>query len=151
VMTDLGTVGGNDCSNAFDINSKGQVVGQSFPCNVNTVAHAFLWEKGHIIDLNDFVPSDSGLTLGDTEQINDRGEIFGSAVLPNGDQRAFVLIPCQGDDNGCQGEKPTQASPALVMQNPTTSAPSPSERMNAIRARLAHRYPYHGFGIYRPK
>jgi probable HAF family extracellular repeat protein len=154
VMTDLGTVGGNDCSNAFGINSKSQVVGQSFPCNVNAVAHAFLWEHGHIIDLNDFVPPGSDLTVLDAEEINDRGEIFADASLPNGDHRAVVLIPCQGDDNGCQGERPTgvtQNSPALVMQNPRTSGPSPSERVAAIRARLAHRYPYHGFGIYRPK
>jgi probable HAF family extracellular repeat protein len=154
VMTDLGTVGGNDCSNAFGINSKGQVVGQSFPCNVNVVAHAFLWEHGHIIDLNDFVPPGSDLTLGDAEEINDRGEIFADASLPNGDHRAVVLIPCQYDDNGCQGEKPTgvtQTSPVLIMQNATASGPSPSERVAAIRARLARRYPYHGFGIYQPK
>lgn len=154
VMTDLGTVGGNDCSNAFDINSRGQVVGQSFPCNVNAVAHAFLWENGNIIDLNDFVPPGSGLTLGDTEQINDRGEIFGSASLPNGDQRAFVLIPCQGDDNGCQVEKTSamsQTSAALVMLNPRTNSSSRTERMNAIRARLTHRYLYHVLGANQPK
>jgi probable HAF family extracellular repeat protein len=154
VMTDIGTVGGDDCSFAFDINSTGQVVGQSFQCNVNTVPHAFLWEHGHIIDLNDFVPSGSSLTLLDAERNNDRGEIFGIGSLPNGELRAFVLIPCQNDDDGCQGESPTgvtQTSPALVMQNPTASGPSPSERMAAIRARLAHRYPYHSFGTYQPK
>jgi probable HAF family extracellular repeat protein len=153
-LTDIGTVGGFDCSNAFDINSKGQVVGQLFLCNGVGNGHAFLWEDGHIIDLNVFVPPGSDLTLGDTEKINDRGEIFGSALLPNGDDRAFLLVPCEGDDDGCQGEGPTtvtQNSQSLVMQNPTTSGPLPSERMAAIRARLAHRYPYRGFGTYQPK
>ena len=105
VMTDIGTVGGDDCSFAFDINSTGQVVGQSFQCNVNTVPHAFLWEHGHIIDLNDFVPSGSSLTLLDAERNNDRGEIFGIGSLPNGELRAFVLIPCRNDDDGCQGDE----------------------------------------------
>jgi hypothetical protein len=45
-----------------------------------------------MIDLNDFVPPGSDLTLVEVEKINDRGEIFGMATLPDGDERAFVLI-----------------------------------------------------------
>ena len=35
----------------------------------------------------------SGITITDGESINDRGEIAGSGVLPNGDHHAIVLIP----------------------------------------------------------
>jgi probable HAF family extracellular repeat protein len=73
VMTDLGTVAGNDCSKAFDINSMSQVVGQSFPCSVGPGGRAFLWENGHIIDLNAFVPPGSGIILEDVEMINAPG------------------------------------------------------------------------------
>jgi len=102
-LTDIGTVPGLDCSNAFAINSQSQVVGQAFDCNGNLPGHAFLWENGHIIDLNVFVPRGSNLILGDSEKLNDRGEIFGSALLPNGDVHAFLLIPCDENHSGVEG------------------------------------------------
>ena len=141
-MTDLGTVGGDPCTGALGINSKVEVVGWSGDCAVNL--HAFLWENGRIIDLNAFNPPHSSLQqLLLAYNINDRGEIVGLGVPPGvspGDVfnlgHAFVLIPCQGDDDGCQGENPTgvnQNSPAQVTQNPTTmtqgSRSSPSERI----------------------
>src|SRR5260370_20526945 len=96
VKADLGTVDGYDCSVAFGINADGQVVGQLFTCG-QAGAHAFLWENGHMIDLNVFVPPGLGLTLEDAERINDRGEIFGNAPLPNATFRPFLLIPSGAD------------------------------------------------------
>jgi probable HAF family extracellular repeat protein len=92
-MTDLGTVGADCFSAAFDINNKSQAVGLSISCDGNA-AEAVLWEDGHIINLNVFVPVGSGITLEDVEMINDRGELFGEAFLDNGNSRAFLLIPC---------------------------------------------------------
>ena len=159
--SDLGTVGNDDCSQANDINSRGQVVGFSFACDGSTAARAFLWEKGGpMIDLNTLIPPNSGIYLDEATNINDRGEIAGDGfLLPDGNGRAFLLIPCDDghtETEGCEGNAEgeaavTQTGPALVMQNPTMSSPSPSERMAAIRARLAHRYPYRGFGTYQPK
>jgi probable HAF family extracellular repeat protein len=94
VMTDLGTVAGFSCSKAYFINSAGQIVGESFPCDFSEPAHAFLWENGGpAIDLNVFVPSGSDLYLQEAVSISDRGEIVALGVLPNGDQRAVLLIP----------------------------------------------------------
>jgi hypothetical protein len=39
----------------------------------------------------------SNVTLNNTININDRGEIVGLGVLPNGDQHVILLVPC--DDN----------------------------------------------------
>jgi probable HAF family extracellular repeat protein len=104
VMTDLGTVGTGGCSNAFGINSVGQVVGQSFDCSNTLLAQrAFLWEKSEIIDLNVFVPPTVDITLYDTEQINERGEIFGIGTLANGELRAFLLIPCDETHPNIEG------------------------------------------------
>jgi hypothetical protein len=52
-------------------------------------------------DLNLFVPTGSGLILTQATFINDRGEITAEGVLPNGDQRAVLLIPCDAGDEGC--------------------------------------------------
>ena len=58
VLTNLGTVRGEACSAALGINSKSQVVGLSAKTCTFTAAdrHASLWENGHVIDLNTFLP-----------------------------------------------------------------------------------------------
>jgi probable HAF family extracellular repeat protein len=116
VLTDLGALNGDDCSVARYINSSRQIVGASFSC-AGGPSNASLWQNGgHGINLNTFVPPGSDLTLTDADFINNRGEIAGAGVLPNGDTHAFLLIPCEGDDDGCQSENPTGAahnSPAL--------------------------------------
>ena len=126
VMTDLGTVDGDPCSRGYGINARGQVVGGSSDCT--TFLHAFLWEDGGpAIDLNTLVAPGSGLTLTQAGYINDRGEIAGSGVLASGDTHAFLLIPCQGDDESCEGENPagvTQNSPAPAIQQPATATPA---------------------------
>jgi hypothetical protein len=56
--------------------------------------HAFLWQKGTMIDLNSFVPSSSTVVLTQGTAINERGEITAQGVLPDGGSHAVLLIPC---------------------------------------------------------
>jgi probable HAF family extracellular repeat protein len=152
---------GDLCTVAESINEKGQIVGGSFDCNTAAFLHAFLWEKGGpMVDLNTLVAPGSGLTLTLASSINDRGEIAGQAMTSNGDNHAFLLVPCDDKHEhgeGCEGRRATDATqnaPMSVTQKPTTvtqGSPSPRESVAAIRTRLAHRYPYRGFGTYQPK
>jgi probable HAF family extracellular repeat protein len=106
-MTDLGTQDGDPCSDAISINEDNQIVGFSEDCS-GIFKHAFLWEDGHMSDLNAFVPVSSNLTLTVATFINDRGEIAAEGVLPSGEQRAVLLIPCndeESDANGCKGDE----------------------------------------------
>ena len=107
VMTDLGTVEGDTCSYAEAINSSGQIVGTS--CGP-LPERAVLWQDGQIIDLNTRIPANSALYLFQALAINDRGEIGGLGVLPNGDTHAFVLIPCGQGDEGCPDASADQAT-----------------------------------------
>jgi len=50
-----------------------------------------------MVDLNTLVSSNSGLSAAGAIEINDSGEIVGSAVDANGNFHAMLLIPC--DDN----------------------------------------------------
>lgn len=115
VTIDIGTVAGDTCSVAHFMNLRGEVSGTSGDCAGEFERHGFVWRPGGpIIDLNDFVPPGSDLTITDGETINDRGEIAGSGKLPNGDFHAVVLMPCDaehGHDGGCQesGQKPHAA------------------------------------------
>jgi probable HAF family extracellular repeat protein len=94
-MTDLGTLEGDPCSVAIGVNSRGQVVGGSTDCS--NFLHAFLWENGHMMDLNSLVAAGSSFAWTQAVFISDTREITAEAVLPNGDQRAVLLAPCDGD------------------------------------------------------
>jgi len=119
VMTDLGVLPGATCSTAYSNNALGQVVGASAICG--NPARAFLWDHGSIVDLNTLVaPSD--LTLDFAGTINDRGEIVGNAVLPNGDTHMFLLIP----RHLAEREGITQNAPAHGTSGPAARASAPS-------------------------
>jgi probable HAF family extracellular repeat protein len=92
VMTDLGTLNGQPVSLAFGINNQGQVVGifEDFAGDNTT---GFLWQDGVMTDLNTLIPPGSPLFLKEPIAINDRGQIVGFGLLPNGDERAFLLTP----------------------------------------------------------
>jgi probable HAF family extracellular repeat protein len=129
-MTNLGTLPGNACSVSDAINSSGQVVGgsgisesASFPACTDSVEHAFLSEGGRMIDLNSFVPDNSDLTLNEAVFINDHGEITGTGTLSNGNQHAFLLVPCQADEDGCEkahgkSNRSAKQSGAAAIANP---------------------------------
>ena len=73
-MTDLGTLGG--MSYAIAINDRGQVIGYS---DVGAgVWHAFLWEKGTMVDLGTL----PGTTFSIPRAINSQGQIIGASYTP---------------------------------------------------------------------
>jgi probable HAF family extracellular repeat protein len=134
-MTDLGTLDGDCFSGAFGINARTQVVGQSITCD-STGFRAFLWQNGTMTDLNVFVPPGVDLTLTDVEQINDRGEMFGIGTLANGEDRAFLLIPCGESEDGCI-EAPLGSD--VVAKSPAVSAAAPKTMTAAEQAILIKR------------
>jgi probable HAF family extracellular repeat protein len=115
-LHDLGnSPDGLDSNNAFSINAKGQIVGQSFTLATDSPGHALLWVDGEVIDLNVFVPPSAGITLQDSENINDSGEIFGLGMLSNREERAFVLVPAGPLDKTARSAQ-TQTAQKSVMQ-----------------------------------
>lgn len=77
VITDIGTLGGNG-SSSYGINNHGWVVGVSDIDVTTNATHAFLYstETG-ILDLNDFLPENSGWELLLAQAISDNGDIVG--------------------------------------------------------------------------
>ncbi|HEV2728467.1 MAG TPA: hypothetical protein VGV15_00420, partial [Terriglobales bacterium] len=151
VMIDIGTIKDDLCSIPHFMNARGEVVGTSGCTEEGFEVHGFVWRPGgSIIDLNDFVPPGSDLRVTDGETINDRGEIAGSGMLPNGDFHAIVLIPCGKDTDGCRGASESikvaaLSNSSLVVQNRTTvNHGLRPETLTALRTRLAGRYRWFG-------
>ena len=160
-MIDLGPVEGDRCSVADDINSQGQVVGGSGICF--GAVNAFLWEEnGPAVDLNALVASGSTLHLQEAISINDRGEITGNGVLPDGDIHTFLLIPCDSDHPAMEGcnynlvsetTVAAQIRPAQIMQTlaATPAELSPPEVSSPLGSFTGGRNRRHKFGALRPK
>ena len=139
-ISNLGVLPGNGCSGANSINAKGQIVGGSgfnvvdffADCN-DPVEHAVLWENGKILDLNNFVPPGSDLTLNEAFFINDSGEISGLGTLSDGSQHAFLLIPCggRGETKGCMDNAESTNAASAGKQAPENRSVSPVTRRSA--------------------
>ena len=97
-FTDFGT--GPDTT-AFAINNLGLIVGSylkpfestcdDMPC-IDFKQHAFLLENKNVVDLNDLVPSNTGLELQWAFDVNDLGQIVGYGQV-NDKFRAYLLTP----------------------------------------------------------
>ena len=136
MMSSLGALGTDPCSIAWANNDSGDIVGSSSAeCNfVGTMSdeHAFLWRNGKMYDLNDLIPAGGNLTLVEPHYINERGQITGNGVLPNGDLHAFLLTPCDDDcDQGITGAIP--AAQAAITSAASNRANSVSNRAGAHR------------------
>jgi len=144
VITDLGTVGSDPNSQANSINSRGQVVGASFASDF-TDLHGFLWEDGgSIVDLNTLVPPGSSVFVPNAIGINDRGEIAAKGVLPNGDQHAVLLIPCDRNHPGVEGCDYSMVDAATAAAQSATRSYVPSTTQNLSRPRWSNRYHMRG-------
>jgi probable HAF family extracellular repeat protein len=145
---DLGALDGDCASLAFAINSKSQIIGQSFNCEANT-ARAVLWDSGTIIDLNEAIPEDSSLRLTETFNINEHGEIVGRGLpvgCDSGDAcgHIFLLVPCnRADTQACEGDSSRMSNTSPLSSGRTIAsrdANATKEFVARLRAGLMHRY-----------
>ena len=143
---DLGVLPGDACSNAYYVNSRGQVVGTSENrelCSVPTGQHAFLWEKeGPMIDLNTVIPPHPNLQLAFAYAINDRGEIVGAGVPPGCAPQdyeqcghAYVLLPCDEHED-CKNTSVGNNSLATPIRPNRTALPASSRTGTRLQQRM---------------
>jgi probable HAF family extracellular repeat protein len=153
VTIDLGTFPEDTSSNAYKVNSSGQVVGTSEDrahMLIGVGEHAFLWEDGGpMVDLNSLVPPGSSLQLTYAVAINDRGEIAGFGVPPGvppedyeTQGHAYMLIPCDGKHPGVEG-----CDYSLVEGTAAVSEAGHGVRNTSSRAVLPHLWNRHRLNI----
>lgn len=99
VMHDLGTLGPCLNSTAVAVNANGQAVGDTGDCPGGGGGPSFFSEDGQpMVDINTLVLPGSDIEVVDVSYINDRGEIAGGGILPNGDFHAVLLIPASAEE-----------------------------------------------------
>jgi probable HAF family extracellular repeat protein len=137
-MKDLGVLNQDPCSVPLGINLRGQIVGASTDCGDGETA--VLWENGQPpVDLNTLVPEGSELYLHEADFINERGEITGLGLLPNGEVRAFVLIPEEGI--AVDAAARPRSRPASKTNSPKSVQQPPAgwELINKVRSQFQHK------------
>ena len=96
VLTDLG--GFTDAQNVSSdaINNRSQIVGLALPdVHMFVNSRGVFWQSGNLYDLNDLVPSDSGMDIYIADDINDAGGIAASGYDDDGVSHALLLVPVQ--------------------------------------------------------
>ncbi|MFT5286851.1 MAG: putative membrane protein [Planctomycetota bacterium] len=87
---DFGTLPGLDTGEMYAVNNQGLAVGASYDGAMPGSNRAVLWDGTQLLDLNDFLPAGSGVLLYEARDINENGDIAGTAVA-GGQFRAFLL------------------------------------------------------------
>jgi probable HAF family extracellular repeat protein len=89
---DLGTLDDDLFSEAFAINSQGQIVGVSFGGSFGS--RGFLYENGELKKLNDLLGAGNGDVFLSAQDINDKGQITGRVLdAATGHTLMFVATP----------------------------------------------------------
>lgn len=88
---DLGNLLGLERCTAVDINDRGRVVGS---CRLPDLGNndAFVWQNGEMRNLNDLIPSESGVHLASARGINNAGQIVCWGGV-NGESAMLLLTP----------------------------------------------------------
>jgi probable HAF family extracellular repeat protein len=126
-MMDLGTLGGPE-SVASNLNSCGQIVGSADTIPGVASPHAFLYCAGTMTDLNEQVrPGSPVWTLAAAYGINDRGQIVGTGINPEGEQHAFLLTPVSAPGRGAQLTTCSLGAPGFFQCSTTGMTPALAE------------------------
>ena len=141
-MRFCGTTACSEIWGRWAINSNGQIVGESFNCDMG-IFQTVVWDKGSIIKLDVPIPEPTN--------INERGEIADVGLPPGCEDsnlcgHEFLLVPCDNHDTqGCEDN--TSLSTRIGSTAVITNSRTPAQRREMTKefvaqlgARLAERY-----------
>ena len=78
-MTNLGNLGSNKDTEAYDVSDNHQIVGtSSISGKQGTIQHGFVWQNGKMTDLNSILPARITGYIFEANGINSAGQIVGN-------------------------------------------------------------------------
>ena len=106
-MQSIDPLPGYENSFAVDLNDAGQVLGRAYDKNLG--GEPFVWQDGVVVGLNDVIPAELNLSIGNATSINTAGQIVGHATRPgpNGIDTVAVRltpIPSPIGDSDCDDD-----------------------------------------------
>ena len=99
MLTDIGTVTATTAVPVSVSTRRTRLLAN--PWRVNVRSRMRLSKDGKIVDLNRLISHRSHMKLQVASNINNRGEIAHRGTA-NGDQHAFLLVPCNGEHPGIE-------------------------------------------------
>jgi len=87
---DLGLLPGMTLGSLYDVNEAGHAVGASYTDFFPVMSRAVYYDGETMIDLNDLLPAGTNALLWDAQEINEAGDIVGTALV-NGAFHAFLM------------------------------------------------------------
>ena len=132
-LTSLGLLPGDFGGLASGINNRGQIVGSNFDSSFNW-SHGFLWENGVMTDINTLIPASANLYVTMANEINERGQISGMAIVLSGPDagniHAFLATPAR--------QSLGKSVADVVHTRPTSSSPAGPGKQGSPRFGLIH-------------
>lgn len=98
--TDLGVLPGDELSYLLDVNEAGEAVGYSLDEDNGVTLRAVYTDGSSLTNLNDFLPFGTNALLWDATEINEGGDIVGTALV-NGAFHAYLLRKDDAGGNYC--------------------------------------------------
>jgi hypothetical protein len=107
--TTLANLNNGYVNHALGLNSKGEVVGNSY----TDFSVATLYKNGKVQNLNEAIAPNSGWKLEFATDINDKGQIIGRGTFNGQENQGFLLTPINHQDAATVPE-PTSGTGALI-------------------------------------
>jgi probable HAF family extracellular repeat protein len=126
-VVSLGALGGGLTSAAVAVNDRGQVAGWSATSPANETEHAFLWERGRMLDLGTLGGQHSHATA-----ISERGHVVGDSQTADGSWHAFIWHRGRMTDLGTLGGSTSRPVDVNARGQVVGYSTAPDENLHAF-------------------
>lgn len=129
---DLGTLPGLAYGELYDVNELGLAVGRCYDLD-NPASRAVLYDGTQLVDLNDLLPAGTNATLYEAREINEHGDIAGTALV-GGVFHAFLMSCESGPQVYCTAKTSSAGCVASISTSDLGLQPSSGASDYAVTA-----------------
>jgi len=117
---DTGVLPGFELSELYDVNDAGVAVGRSYGDAQGLGSRAMLFDGTQLIDINSLLPAGTNALLLDANEINEAGDIVGTALIGN-EGHAYLLRRTDSGTSFCMATQNSTGAPASISASGSVS------------------------------